>query len=253
MSNDQLAIAARVLDDSSVDESEGEVRGTFEGVAVTVRMVTRNPGSYSTRHTEVSVKADTTGFSLALRPQTESEEDDVAQGLAVDLKLGDKEFDSAFIVEAAPSDVVEQLLDDDLRAKLMSVRPAEVLSGHKNIRVDQDGWVDELVDMTGLIELAVSLARRIPLAREEAERAAGDGGYRGDDGAARSAAKERELELLILERVKKAKSDARHKRQMMTCGLLVLLMIALFAVSLGAIMAKIERGEAVDFSDFSDD
>jgi hypothetical protein len=249
MSNHGLTRAAGILRDAKLDASAGEVRGSFEGVQVTVRMVVRGVGSYSERFTEVAAATNAQGLSLSLRPQTESELSDVGQGLAVDLILNDTAFDAAFIVEAAPNDVVTRVLDDGIRSMLLRVRPGEVVTREGFIQVDKEDWIDDRDALTAVIQLAAALARRIPIAKDEASRSAATGGYRGDDDAARVAAEAREAELLRLEAVKRARADAERKKNLALVLLIVLLLIIALIVGVTTELSQIERGEPVNVLD----
>jgi hypothetical protein len=74
-------------------------------------------------------------FVMELRPQSETEALAVARGEAVDVAVGDDLFDRAFVIEAAPSNVVAALLDDATRARLLALSPCRLVCTDDRVRL----------------------------------------------------------------------------------------------------------------------
>src|SRR5688572_1970154 len=118
-----LTQIAGQLDGGEVRNRSG-VGGKYHGLAVSYRFVDRGRGSDHQPWTVIEVDLPPE-YPLAMRIVAGSpEERELAEGRAVDLQVGDPEFDLRFIVEAAPSDVVRHLLDPEaLRLLRRFARP----------------------------------------------------------------------------------------------------------------------------------
>jgi hypothetical protein len=151
-----LGVGARLhslVDD--VDHARGEVRGNLRGVAVKFRLTTRET-------TEIDVPIEHVPLELELRPRGAEDEGDV--------RVGDEEFDRTFVVEAAPVDVARALLAAQLRERLLQLSPVTVRTmGPGWLRVEQMWWPRMAVLGAHLIELALDVAQRVPVAFEEAD------------------------------------------------------------------------------------
>jgi hypothetical protein len=181
----------------------GEVRGTMHDVPVLARLA----ASGDDERTEVDVPMAHARLELELRPQTTEEEHLRDAGAAVDVVIGDEAFDAAFIVEAAPVDVVRALLGPDLRARLLAAAPVIVRTvAVDTLRVVRHGWPQNAAHATPLVELAVEIAQRVPAAFDEADQALRAQGHGGggpfreqvDAEAARAAAGVRQRDFLAL-------------------------------------------------------
>jgi hypothetical protein len=74
-------------------------------------------------------------FLMDLRPQSVDEVRAVARGDALDLTIGDDPFDRAFVIEAAPSNVVAALLEDTVRARLLALAPCRLTCTGDRVRL----------------------------------------------------------------------------------------------------------------------
>jgi hypothetical protein len=98
---------------------------------------------------------------LDLRPQTRTEQHHIAHGRAIDVVFGDPSFDEAFVVEAAPSAIVRQLLDAPTRAVLVVEAPCHLQLVGQELRFKKEGFVDSLPRVRRLVETIVSLGARL--------------------------------------------------------------------------------------------
>jgi hypothetical protein len=87
---------------------EGYLAGTLRGLAVEMNF--RPYRKQSPSRTVITVAGVPATILLHLRRQTDVESEQVRQGKAIDLVLGDPAFDAAWIVEGAPADRVERVL-----------------------------------------------------------------------------------------------------------------------------------------------
>lgn len=153
--------------------TEHRVRGRFEGHDVEVRFVDRGVGSTRVPYTEVwlldaAVRRD---LRLHVIPQIQADVDEIAHGRGTDVILGERAFDEAFFVEAAPTDVVLRLFDPATRERMIALRPLGVHTHDDGLLLEKSGWQDEPT-LRGLVELGAHLVDAIPRAFEDADRAA---------------------------------------------------------------------------------
>jgi hypothetical protein len=152
---------------------------------------------------------------MELRPQNAVELRHVEQGRAIDLILGDEMFDDAFIVEAAPSELARALLDEPIRAALLTFMPCRLTIAAQELCFEKQGAVDEPGEVRRLVELCVgACARLVSLSGEMQEKQlalAGElGGYRGPSPEAlrtlgASSRDQAELEALVAARMRRKK------------------------------------------------
>ena len=184
----------------------GSLQGTVRGLGLEVLFVS---GSKSERaKTKVEVTFSPCALMLHLRRQTIEEERAVKAGEAVDLTVGDLDFDAAWIVEGAPAERVTRLLANaDLRARLMAFAalgtPSIAIEDGK-LHLEKEGQdFDGKAIRTEWIELALGLAEavvdesRAPLTGEEVDAAGSDyRSVRRVDGSPAAAEKIVELKRL---------------------------------------------------------
>jgi len=107
-----LAAAASILHGSQIDRQNSSTRGHLYGVPVELRLTSRGSGSSSTSWTEVDAYlsvADTRDLTIELRPETRRERNLRSSALVHDIEIGDAAFDEAFVLEAAPAEVMRRL------------------------------------------------------------------------------------------------------------------------------------------------
>src|SRR5262245_16563640 len=116
--------AAAVLGADELSIGEGMVDGKAHGLDVRFSYEMRGHGRARELWTVVDAYRRPAGggqLDLDVRPETARERRRVRDGLAIDVELGDPHFDQAFVVEAAPSDVVKRLLDENVRERLLAL------------------------------------------------------------------------------------------------------------------------------------
>ena len=109
-----FAEVGRTLD-RVTEHSTGLVAGIKQGRAVKAAYHKRSEDEYETR---VDCELPDRPFALELRPQTAKEDANIAAGKTIDVKVGDRFFDSVWVIEGAPADVVRRVLDDSVRQSL---------------------------------------------------------------------------------------------------------------------------------------
>lgn len=193
---------------------------TRHGVIVGYAFVTRGAGSTSESWTEVDVTLPR-GYPISLRvvrgqPAVHA----VRSGAVIDVEVGDPAFDDVFLIEAAPSDVVKQLLDPEARAFLagysQGVLTTETVGDRTVLRFAVPGWDETITGATAAIEGLSRMAGRFRDAYAAADagvpmRSAGSP-YRPelDDRPAHDAAAVRTSELEALATLKERRAaDAR--------------------------------------------
>ncbi|MBI5534861.1 MAG: hypothetical protein HY898_19195 [Deltaproteobacteria bacterium] len=155
------------------------VSGECQGVAVTVSFPNHGCGSTPDPWTEVAAQTDPRGVVLELRPQTFDESNLESRGLVRDLKTGDLHFDETYVVEGAPSDIVLQWLDADLRSQLLGAGAPVVCLSARAILCKKPGWIHDTASLGRLVLVAAALAANLPLATQRANQASAGPGYRG--------------------------------------------------------------------------
>ncbi|MFO0589285.1 MAG: hypothetical protein U0441_17235 [Polyangiaceae bacterium] len=189
-----------------IKHTAGSLSGAVRGLGVEVMFVS---GSKTERSkTKVEVTFSPCALMLHLRRQTIEEERAVKAGEAVDLTIGDLDFDAAWIVEGAPAERVTRLLANaDLRARLMAFSAADspsIAIEDGKLHLEKGGQDLEGNKIhTPWIELAIGLAEavveesRLPIVGEEVDAAGSDyRSVRRVDGAPAAAAKIAELKRL---------------------------------------------------------
>jgi hypothetical protein len=180
----RLEAIARAL--HGIVRNGNEAKGKWKGRSVTYRLESRSVGSTSFPWTEVTVELPR-AYPLVLRIRRHRWRDAarIDRGELVDVLVGDKDFDPAFLVHAAPAEVTRILLDDDTRRFLASHSKIELdtfeTHDFKLLRLSIAGWHDDLAEATAAIDTVTRLAGRVRDAYAEA--AAGDGATPIDRGS----------------------------------------------------------------------
>lgn len=124
------------------------VRGTLDGVAVSLEFETRGSGSSSESWTYLDA-ALPGGYPLSLNLDRHGwfDRGKIERGEMIDVIVGDAAFDDAFRVEGAPAEVVKRMLTPELRAYLMAHPRIEVrtLAG-PTLRIAVRTWLDQHAD-----------------------------------------------------------------------------------------------------------
>jgi len=166
-----IELVAGLLEGAKEPASD-RVRGRFGGRDVEVRFVDRGVGSTRDPFTEVWLLGAAVRDDLRVHviPQTQADVDEIAHGRGTDVLVGERAFDEAFFVEAAPADVVVRLFDPAIRERMIALRPLGVHTHEDGLLLEKSGWQDGLT-IRGLVELGARLVEAIPRAFEGADRA----------------------------------------------------------------------------------
>ncbi len=219
--------------------------GEALGAKTTLEFTTRGAGSSSRNWTHITVEVPR-AYPLAIhvRRHIGSDRRVVARGDMVDVLVGDPAFDEAFLVEAAPVDVVRQLLDEPVRAVLTAHRDAdletiEAPDGARSLQLGLPGWIEELEALRGSLATMARLGASVRSAFTAADHgtealAAAASPYRPELDAqparAAQAAREAEVDRIKAVRGKRA-ADLRTLSIIMVVLIGVLTLIGIAASS----------------------
>lgn len=95
----------------------------------------------------------------------------VERGNMVDIEVGDAVFDEAFLVEAAPADVVRHLLTPRVRRYLKDNRTVELCTPSDRegiLRLSLRGWKNDLSEVDEALDVAIEVASGVREAFAEA-------------------------------------------------------------------------------------
>lgn len=161
----------------------------------------------------VPLHAGAPHFLMDLRPQSVEEVRAVARGDAFDMTIGDDPFDRAFVIEAAPSNVVAALLEDTTRARLLALSPCRLMCTDDRVRLikwgnrTQPKVVERIVFACFGFRDAV---QRLPETLARRQQAAG---YRGGPPLARPEDVARaDREIAEIEQVRRTRRQIRGAR-----------------------------------------
>jgi hypothetical protein len=163
-------------------------------VAGTEGRVWREPGvagegeaaRWSTVHYRLPLRGAVPTLTLDLRPENGAEQEAVQRGLAVDVEVGDRAFDRAFVVEAAPAEAVRALLDEPTRAALVTLAPCRLTLADGALHVSKgpigeepgeyERAVETIARMVHLCGVVQQRIQRLPVEMARGDQATG---YRG--------------------------------------------------------------------------
>lgn len=148
------------------DVGENFVTAKRDGVQVKLAYETRGSGSTSQSWTEVSVEIPAAyPLTLYVRRHALFDGGKIAGGKMVDVIVGDKAFDDAYLVEAAPADVVRELIDHRARAYLMGASAMELVTerhgDRATLKLSIRRWEEDFPAAQVLVDEAIRLARRV--------------------------------------------------------------------------------------------
>lgn len=149
------------------DLTQPTLTGTVDGAAITVRFLRESYGSITVEWTEIAVPytPGTPRVMFGIFSGQSFHERDLRAGLMRDLELGDRAFDGEFVVNAAPEDIVRELLDAPTRAQMLAT-PVSIRTEEHALLVHRTGWVDDLGALLALVEFTLGFVRRIEPAAE---------------------------------------------------------------------------------------
>lgn len=163
-------VAARLggEQDSSVSAWGGAL-----GPYATVSFVNRRGGRAAPAWTEIDVELPRRyPLTLHVRRHESGDRAAIARGAMVDVEVGDAAFDDAFLVEAAPADVVRHLLTPAVRRYLTGSRRVELLTPPDRegiLQLALKGWDVQLFEVDEALDLAIEIAASVRDAFAEVE------------------------------------------------------------------------------------
>jgi hypothetical protein len=223
-----IELVTGILEEAHEPASD-RVRGRHGSHEVEIRFVDRGAGSSRDPYTEVWFLGAARRVDLHLHviPQTHADVAEVAQGRGTDVILGDRAFDEAFFVEAAPRDVIVRLFDASLRERMTRLRPLGVHTRPEGLLVEKPTWDNEAA-LGALVALGAHLVDAIPAAFTAADREVQSReGYRTTVSAEALGAERRDEVAIVA--AKQRERDEHRAR--MGCILLGLLLLAISTVS----------------------
>lgn len=158
-------------------DTSGKAWGTALGPKTTLDFATRGSGSSSENWTHVEVEVPAVyPLAIHVRRHARSDQHVIARGDMVDILIGDQVFDDAFLVEAAPADVVRTLIDLDVRGLLAAHKEVDLETvdrpdGTRCIKLGFRGWVEELELIKGPLAVMAKLGAHVREAYAKADTA----------------------------------------------------------------------------------
>ncbi len=131
-------------------DEAGKAWGSSLGAKITLELATRGAGSSSENWTHIEADVPAVyPLAIHVRRHTRSDQRVIARGEMVDIIVGDQLFDDAFLVEAAPADVVRALIGPEVRSLLAAHKEVDLETvdrpdGTRCIKLGFRGWEDEL-------------------------------------------------------------------------------------------------------------
>ena len=153
------------------------VRGAVRGIVVHYRPYS---GKRQARRTICTVRLSIRrpAFEMDLRPETRWGRRDVEHGRAIDLALGDAQFDDSFLVEAAPAELARALLDPETRTAMLAFHPCRLTVLGDELRFTKNELLGEFAEVRRVLELCTHVGSRHRVAARAASRGAAGPGAR---------------------------------------------------------------------------
>ena len=221
--------------------------GTKLGPTVTFELATRGAGSSAEHWTHIGVEISKKyPLAVHVRRHGKADHGQVARGEMVDVQVGDKAFDDAFLVEAAPADVVRVLLEADIRALLAAYPEIDLdtvdrADGTRALVVGIRGWLEDPAEFAEPMRVMARLGSRVRAAYAAADAAVEQNTAPGDpyrpivdDAPVRAAQSAREAEVANVKGMR-AERDARAKT---FATVLVAVVFAVIALGLCATLPR---------------
>ena len=181
---DALTIAGRRLGGKRVGEASF-VDGHLAGLPMRFMLTSRGIGSGSEAWTELECQlpsATAANLQLALWPSGRDLEREVAAGHRIDIVVGDRVFDTAYMIEGAPTDIVRAVLDAETRAALLALgrcelrfprpgpglpNPTDAPASFAVVQLAMRGWLEDEAGIIAALNALARLAQRLVAAPTE--------------------------------------------------------------------------------------
>jgi hypothetical protein len=223
------------------DASEGLAHGAHDGIKVRYEYATRGSGSSTEYWTYVDADLPPYPLRMYLRRHAWRDHAKIDRGEMVDVQIGSQAFDDAFLVEAAPADVVARMFDHEAMSYLLGQPQVEITIEHSDpraLRLAIRTWFTDVFEARAAIDCIVRIAKRVrgAYAEVEQETAPKEVGspYRPqlDDQPVRAEAAQREAEIEHIDRV-------RHDRAMESSFGTVMLVVTIVFIVVLAVAANL--------------
>jgi hypothetical protein len=149
---------------------------------------------------------------MELRARTPDAQHALDRGDAIEVQLGDEAFDRAFVVEAAPSDVIRALLDESTRAALLALAPCRFALDAGALHLSKRGTRTSKAIVAQVVGLCVDVRERVERLPLEMARHREPAGYRGALGEAAARpedAARADAEIAAVEDARRARRQAQ--------------------------------------------
>jgi hypothetical protein len=160
--------------------------GSWRGLDFRYELTSGGRGKQHATSFAIALPADLPPLEMELRPQTRIELVHLEHGRAIDVELGDDQFDDAFIVEVAPAELARELLEPRARSTLLGLSPCRVTVSNGRLVLQKNGYLEEPGEVKRVVEICTDLASRLGTMKArlaekqlEASREDPSAGYRG--------------------------------------------------------------------------
>jgi hypothetical protein len=138
----------------------GSVAGPIRGLVVHFDPYSGNR-QRSRTICRVTLSIERPAFEMELRPETRWGMRDVEHGRAIDLVLGDPQFDDSFIVEAAPAEYARALIDAQTRTAMLTFHPCTLTVIGNELRFTKAQALTEFAEIRRVLELCTHVGSRL--------------------------------------------------------------------------------------------
>lgn len=233
--NQLLGEALRAQDPTViVDQKKGSAACIFRGLPSRFRFATRGSGSSAESWTEAECDIAHEHFVLSIRRQHARDDNLLRKGLAVDLQVGNPQFDAQYLVEGAPSSLILRLLTPEIQRKILQCNVDEIDEKPFGMAIARKGWKEDQANIQAFMDLVVSIAERIAPALAESKLADApppESAYRGGamspadqqrwQSAQWNAASQRQAEIAHVEQTRLRRKAYERNRMIVVIGLIM--------------------------------
>ena len=223
-------------------DRQGFATGSLDGTKVRYEFTTRGSGSSTEYWTYIDAEVPPYPLRMYVRRHGWRDQGKIDRGEMIDVQVGSEPFDNAFLVEAAPADVVARMFDHEAMQYLLGeTAQLELTTEHggpqPTLRLSLRKWITDVFEARAAVDCVVRIAKRVRDAYAEVEKqtAPRDVGspYRPqlDDQPVRDAAEKRAAEIEHLDRVRTARISRTHFIGVMLFITFVFVLVVVIATS----------------------